>query len=1581
MKTPSLLCLLFCGAALSGAALTVTPSPGGGAPELLLKPDNTRDLTFPAFSEKAVIEIAPPEPAYLRKVVLTADAAPSSNFAAALVEVKDGDAWIPADMLHPPAGQEKGLYRVESKALSAKAERVRITLTPPFIESAMTLRTVQPEFSDTPGEAAPAGGGIVIGGRKQPGYLTRPLAPGMSDGEKLSVTAGFELPAERDFECSLLVQKENTATAVRIALRGKEGKRELGWHSKEGYRALFPLAAGNRVQFTLECDNSTRRFTLSCGGERSAELPFNTALPAIDTLLFSVPAASEPVQLNLLRCTLTGKSGKRAEFAADFADPAEFDRFKRSGQIQRIEPQAEAVRPAADDLLPVEADGRRYVFSRRNGELFGITDLESGRLLADSLRTLYAVQTRERDRDADSLRDRVLEVKREEGKLLFRCAASFDPAVEIVKSYTFAPEALTKVLRFRAPRGEFRFVTPAERLVFPPERRGGLMLAGGDPWFSPRVRLADVKLPVRQSGSGVSHAVAAFEPDGKHSLALLRYRVNGRFEWPVHSAYIYEPGNVLVYHPDGLRLPAATLPLHDGEVSCELKLLFFNGSEMEYLAAWRALPEVAKAYAEIRRPAWMGDVLVQIWVRPELSGDAARQIRQLLAMTGRGDIMVILNQPFIWGDFGEKERFRNIWGAWTRDTEYIELIRELKALSPRVKVALYTWLWTVAPDSDFRREFPDASIARNRNGRVFNSYPGVELSYQRRMSDPAGREKLAAQYEAMVRKYGVDYVYLDGGHGGAPLIDWKHGTVDQGYLWQDFYRYMRQLSERYGQGGVSFNFKSNPIADNGIAEMALDAFRNNPALAGARIWGGKLQEKFDPEHRVIPCYWGKSDPYYTNICLGLGLLPHIECAGLSATEPDFITLKSPFLGAMREMFRTAPVRILPGSMLETPAGNVLGFELARGPETLYSLIPAGKQEKPFKLPATKKFLWRNDLVNPSGFREIFTEAQQAEAWKSHNWRLSRTMEHTFLNGKTEIPLREKLLTVVSASDSGAVILATDGLPTQLRLSTLPGISVETQYREGSVTGRVASKGETLEIALALPEGKELGGIENAELRGLFRDSGCAFAVLRLSGDFEAALVPARKREFAVRAPDRVFPGETVRLPGKPAGAAISLYLDSQPVMSTMDSEFTVPELARNGRYELRLEDAAGTLGSAPLEISGEKAVPLPRIPGIVRPRATLTPVTHGTVRAIALGGGQDEAADPGTLTLTAKIKERPETLWNYSCAGFEFSRVRFLRFRAKSDIATRYCIERRKSWAPAFAGLLVDYKAGGKFVKRVAFDLGMTDYRWKMPEYGTGRAPDEQVKLSAWIRKEAEKTVSLDLGRHAPAGWEGECIVSALVANVLQGRRLELKLEAFSADDAGVLTGGAAGKEEAPAESAAPPGPVELPCEIRDFRELVTMKPASPATSLAIRRDGELLRFRFVCSEPEFSSITPRSGEWVHSADSVELHFYDPASKKLTRVAANAAGDLDAGGLKNVEVSAGMDPVKKEFRIEFAIPRPQLPPGDELRMNACRNRPRRYDEPAEMWTGACWARLKQERYAMPEFFGTVKTGAPEKKLP
>ena len=1267
--------------------------------------------------------------------------------------------------------------------------------------------------------------------------------------------------------------------------------------------------------------------------------------------------------------------------------------------------EASVPSPVSGPAVILENGCMKVEISRQDGEIRTVANAGGARLL-EAIAPFYHVQRRSGDTEVAASGDRVKtmrEITPEEVE--FTCSAGFDPSVQIIKHYQLEGDHLIRTVRFErsgdAATEELLFVTPGDRLVFPAERRSKVVLSGGDPWYSPRVNLRDVKVRTRQRGAGNSHAVMALELEHpENSLAYFRYLVNGRFVWPLSSAYSYEPGNIMNFYPEGAQVPATTLPLKSGEaVSYQAQLLFFSGSEIEFMRRYREFPEVKRAYGEIERPEWIGDTLVQLWLRSELKDDAVNQLRQLLAMTDSGDIMVILNQPFIWGDFGEKEKFRNIWGAWITEEEYIALIRELKALSPRVKVALYTWLWTVAMESDFYQENPDGFITYDRNNRIFNSYPALETSVLRKFSHKPSVDRLAEQYRIMVEKYGVDFVYLDGGKGGASVIDWRTGEVDQEYDWQDFYCYMRRLAEEYGAGGVCFNSKGNPIADAGIAEMPLDGFRNNPVFLASRIWGGKLQEKWDPGHRTVPCYWGESDPYYSNICVGMGLLPHLELAGLSPHEPEFIVRKTPLLTVMREMFRFSPVGIAVGSALDGGETPALGFELERGNTRVISLIDHSKKPEAFPVRFSAAFkdhrAWRNDLDDPDSIRDIFPEKLQKEVWRDCNWKLQHSVRSTFigeLSGEAlKTPLREKLLSVVAVSKSRAVVTACDYLPTQMRFASTPDVEVETADQSDAVTGNVIyhrNDGAVVDIALLLPLGKAPSKLENAEYLGLFHTQNRSFLQLRVRGPFTVhlAAVP-EKVERQLEMPSSANAGDTVAFAVRgtaPAPySALNLYRDDRLVMSVdaAGGEFRIPGAARNGKYKVRLEDASGVSAMAELEISGAAPIELPEIPKITRPRATLTAVEHPDISAIALGGGQDEAADLETLTLQAKLLERPDTLWNYSTAGFEFRNVCYLRFKASSDITTRYCIEKRKRWAPAVAGLLVDYAVGDNYVKRVAFDFGMGgEFKMTLPEYGKGTIPDLQVKHGTWILRETEKLLSVDLGRYAPAGWKGKCIVSALLCNVLQGRELTLHLEAYSADDSSILL-----PEDPPEEKeqlATHPMPAvvgpEGECVITDFREPESFKAIDCPTRVLLRRGPEkTLHVRFECTEPAIDTLTFHGGAGglPHLDDSVELYWLN-AEGKIAQLISNAAGAVLSKGfdglpLSGVAVKAEVQKAQKRFVVEMEIPASLLPDTDTLRMNFCRNRPRREEDPSDRWFHAAWARLPQLNYAMPEFFGRV----------
>ena len=97
--------------------------------------------------------------------------------------------------------------------------------------------------------------------------------------------------------------------------------------------------------------------------------------------------------------------------------------------------------------------------------------------------------------------------------------------------------------------------------------------------------------------------------------------------------------------------------------------------------------------------------------------------------------------------------------------------------------------------------------------------------------------------------------------------------------------------------------------------------------------------------------------------------------------------------------------------------------------------------------------------------------------------------------------------------------------------------------------------------------------------------------------------------------------------------------------------------------------------------------------------------------------------------------------------------------------------------AHTFAGLIVDYRIGEKYTKRVSFN-GMQVSKARtlnMPDWGRSAPPDLNVQLKE------ESYYEFDLQKWAPEGWRGETWVSMLLQNSGRNTMLQGEIQ-FEAD-------------------------------------------------------------------------------------------------------------------------------------------------------------------------------------------------------
>jgi Carbohydrate family 9 binding domain-like len=1601
-------------------------------------------FTWAPFSNKVEIFINLPEPKWIKKIKFNAYAIPSKNISEIEIAAKlpGNSRYVIVDrILNNNSGLITQKYALESKTLNIKTKTLKITLNPAYLEVGMILHDIELSTSTSQlktisGNKSPmAGRGhIVIGGKKKlAGFLFKRFNPGKN--LKLRMKIAFLSGSASEGKLSIMLQKINTATGVGLQLRSNNKQMLLGYVSKGKFKKLVEVN-NNIADITINADVTKNIYYIECNGKlynnSGKNWPLQTNLSFINQVLLSVFPGKGSFKIYNAELTLSDVK----VFKYDFNSEKSWREWRRSGQVGWTPPEPEKnLSVLAKDLTSIQVNDLKVYFYVNSGEVYKV-EYNKNKTLHVGQASQTLLQTIDEEKQSWGINDKVITVSRTGANgISFKCSYAADKSIIITKTYQLDADKLIKKVSFlnTKPANGKKFISSVESLNIPKSRISNFIFNGGDPWYSPRVNASDIKFRALQRGSGISHAAMALNKfDKDMSVALVRYKLNGRFVWPISGAYSSSPFNKMYFYPNGIQVPIATLPLKSSKVGYETILMFFKGNEIDFVKKYAILPEVRGKYAKIQRPEWIDNVICQIWVHSNISADAEKRVKQLIGMTSSGNIMVILNQPFIWGDFGEKTEFKNIWGAAIKDTDYLSIIKRLRKISPRVKVALYTWIWTVAPESDFYKLYSNGLHTRNKNGHIFNAYPGLSLSCTRKMSNQKQFKALALQYKQMMEKYRPDFIYLDGGSGGSSRIDWPSGEVDQDYDWQDFYEYMRKLSAQYGIGGMCFNSKSNPTADVGISEMALDGFRTAPLHVASRIWGGKIQEVIDPKHRTSPCYWGMSDPWYSSICVGMGMMPHIEQAGLSAVEPYFIIKKAPILTVAREMFLTPPVGYIRGTAPKNPNAKVAAFGVHRANSWMISLISNLKSKQGFKfaipfkewIPKTirKLFVWQNDLLNPNSIPKVFTEKQQIDAYDKTGWKLQYTVvskyRGEFLADAPEIEtsLRPKLLTILGLSASRAVIWALDGLPTQNKFSSLPGIEV-VMYNNNSNEITVKSKTsrtdiQSLDVACLLPAGKSLQAVDGGTFKGLFKKEASCFVLIGIRAG-KSALLKLKNYKKSISqlnlSASSATPGTSVpyNITENADGEFLSINIVKNKRLYAIipvngnSGKIAIPELVRKGKYQVNLISCGQKtpVSKSIINITRERKVPYPRLAKYVRQPVRIKKVANPQIEAIALNGNQEEKVDLKSLKLRAKIKEWPDTLWTFSSTGVKFKKTRWLRIRAQSDIASRYCVEpRRVGWGPSYAGLLVDYEVNRKFVKRVALSFGLGKYLWKGPTYGKGTKPDQEVKLSRWIKRKTSEEINIDLGKWAPAGWQGKCWVTVVLTNVLQGRKLDVQILDSSwskpawADTTTTLSGDISSiANSAPSYKCfkksgeividgkgADNGWENLP-EINDFRELGELTPIDQKTSVKVTWDSNFMYMRFVCAELNQQPLVIDHGE-VYLNDSMEIFFYNPKGKKRCQIVVSAAGHslvkTNYGVKPSITASAKIYSKQKKWIVEVKIPLKSVPGlmprnGIEWLVNLCRNRPRRYNENKNKWVYSAWARIPKGGYFTPAKFGKI----------
>ena len=299
--------------------------------------------------------------------------------------------------------------------------------------------------------------------------------------------------------------------------------------------------------------------------------------------------------------------------------------------------------------------------------------------------------------------------------------------------------------------------------------------------------------------------------------------------------------------------------------------------------------------------------------------------------------------------------------------------------------------------------------------------------------------------------------------------------------------------------------------------------------------------------------------------------------------------------------------------------------------------------------------------------------------------------------------------------------------------------------------------------------------------------------------------PAVADGLAVTCPAEIAAGETlaVGVTGAAESASVCvarndvvLHVAELPVVDGAIS-IAIPEQIHAGELEMRVASEAGgqmLRGAARVTVTGgyEPELPDYRLPG-GRPvaEAVEADVQARGVHVVGAmtesfdgrNGGQVAMADAEALTFGGGILDAPRTRYGYGYGALELEGARVLTLRITNTFFDAWSFSRgmpsyHPQYTTTFAGMMVDYHAGDGWVKRVALGLGLINPKREIgrPGWGTGAAPTEHISLGDAINEGRETTMTIDLARWAPEGWDGRVLLTAGAENVYPSRRLLVEI-------------------------------------------------------------------------------------------------------------------------------------------------------------------------------------------------------------
>lgn len=525
-------------------------------------------------------------------------------------------------------------------------------------------------------------------------------------------------------------------------------------------------------------------------------------------------------------------------------------------------------------LFTITSDRLDVTIDDASGALVSVVDRRDNMKLLEKSGDLYVLQrTPKEEIIAREAEDRVV---RKQGDVWI-CTNPKLPGVLIEKTWRIEGRWLTKRVAFSTERKDLGLLKYSTVSTAAPSfyRDGYLNDPSRHPIEYPYVFTKDLKAERQMPdfNHAADHHYAIFtNPRLQRGIAQYRLKVDDRFVHPL-SSYSYEPG--LYYGPTGWRIAVAAQWLTKGQrLSAEVRWHVFDGDHVNFHREYMALPDYASQWG-FKSPEWVKDVrATENWEFGVSSPDLSRFKAKADAM-GDGYLMVLIGGVFHNTRDYLADPIQTPCGIPANAADLRNVVDQLHALSPRIKVGPLTWQWGFGPLDPVFRQHPEWTVHDGAGEPVFVATGWAWEKVFSQLLTPACRKFDVEQFRGMAKRYDFDFIYMDTGQGGITQFDWRTHRCAQDYDWADLYRGIRDAARSNRDGAAFFNgtpgFYSS-FCDCGYFEgMGHIKVRDWRAMAD-RLFLVKL---YQPDEKwTMPLYWTPEiSEYYINCCLALGLKP------------------------------------------------------------------------------------------------------------------------------------------------------------------------------------------------------------------------------------------------------------------------------------------------------------------------------------------------------------------------------------------------------------------------------------------------------------------------------------------------------------------------------------------------------------------------------------------------------------------------------------------------------------------------------------------------------------------------------------